>query len=391
MIRLLCGITLSETGGSQRMVWELLSRLPEDLYEITLVTAPSPGGELIQWIQDLNRSRKNPIRVIPLSCIRRDLSPVADLVLFARLLWLLNPRRYDAVHFHNAKMGLLGRFAARLRRIPHIYYTVHGWSLNRATTGAIFPLLSRLEQLAARCCDQVIFVSQADRETGIANGWAQESRSLLIPNGIGQLTHPAADDGSTGSTDPLTHHPRLGGSVPLVIHVSRLAEPKDPFFAIQVTEVLLSRGIPHHLMLIGDGPKYQSCADLIAESWIGDHVTLAGKRDDVLELLSKAQIFCLYSHWEGLPISILEAMACGLPVIASAVGGIPELVRHGETGYLVKKTDRQAELQEAASYLEELILNPAKRVQFGETARAIAEEKFCVDQMVERYRNLYEA
>lgn len=387
MIRLLCGITLSETGGSQRTVWELLSRLPEDLYEITLVTAPSPGGELIQWIQESNRSRKNPIRVIPLSCIRRNLSPVADLVLFARLLWLLDPRRYDAAHFHNAKMGLLGRLAARLRRIPHIYYTVHGWSLNRAATGAIFPLLSRLEQLAARCCDQVIFVSQADRETGIANGWAQESRSLLIPNGI-QCNRCRA-------LMALVHQghqsPAPVAPVALVVFVARLAEPKDPLFAIQVTELLLSRGIPHHLMLIGDGPKYQSCADLIAESWIGDHVTLAGKRNDVLELLSKAQIFCLYSQWEGLPISILEAMACGLPVIASAVGGIPELVRHGETGYLVKKTDRQAELQEAASYLEELILDPAKRSRFGETARAIAEEKFSVDQMVERYRNLYEA
>ncbi|HWQ73954.1 MAG TPA: glycosyltransferase family 4 protein, partial [Syntrophomonas sp.] len=323
MIRLLMGITLSEVGGSQKVVYGIISNLPEQVYDITLVT--SPDGELLDWVRELNQHRTNKIKIITLNSIRRNLSPIYDLITLVRLIRLMKKSDYNIAHFHNSKMGTLGRIAAKICGVPRIYYTMHGLNLNINTTGRIYPILSLIEKMIARFTTKVAFVSKYDMAIGIRNGWASEANACLIYNGISEAAVPEPPQNPTKATE----------HVPIIAFVARLAEPKVPEFAIRVSDKLLSAGYHHELMIIGDGPKMEECRSLIRSLGIEEYVSLLGKRRNVIELLSEADIFCLFSRWEGLPISVLEAMLCELPVVASDVGGIPELIEHGKTGYLV--------------------------------------------------------
>lgn len=376
MLRLLIGITLSEVGGSQKVVYSILSNLPEDVYDVTLVT--SPGGELLDWVKELNSGRENKIRVVILNCIRRNISPLWDLVTLISLVCLMRKTGFNVAHFHNSKMGLLGRLAAKISGIPKVYYTVHGWGLSKGTTGVLYPLLSRVERAAARLTTKVVFVSQSDLEEGIRKGWAYSSDSCLIYNGISDISFVRQQS---------INHLKLSEDLPVIAFVARLSDPKDPLFIIRVSGQLLKEGYNHMLVIIGDGPKLDACIELIRMLGIDRNVILLGKRDNVVELLMEADIFCLFSKWEGLPISILEAMYCGLPVIANGVGGIPELIEHGKTGYVLYDYD----IRKAAEYLEELIRDRDGRIRLGMEGRMVAHEKFNLAGMVNQYRELYEA
>ena len=372
-IRLLMGITLSEVGGSQKVVYSILSGLPETDYEITLVT--SPGGELLDWVSQLNLNRENKIQVITLDCIRRDISPICDLLTFSRLVALMKGEKYDVAHFHNSKMGTLGRIAAKLCGVPKILYTMHGLNLNKNNTGRMYPVLSLIEKMIARFTTKVIFVSKHDMEAGIRNGWATEENACLIYNGMPEPDAPERLKRQSSEQPPV------------IAFVARLAEPKQPEFMIQVSAKLLSSGYEHRLWIIGDGPKTEECKNLIHSLGVEDKISLLGKCDNVPTLLSQADIFCLFSKSEGLPISVLEAMQAGLPVIASDVGGMPELVEHEGTGYLVHGFNEDL----TVGYLKELIYDMEKSAEMGGQARMAAACKFSLEGMVSRYRELYQS
>ena len=375
MKKLLMGITLSEIGGSQKVVFSIMTNLPEDEYDITLLT--SPGCELLEWIKNLNRVRKNKIKVIEMACLHRNISIIHDAMAFIRILVELYKTKYDIVHFHNTKMGSLGRIAAHIARLPRIYYTVHGWGLNPNTTGFFYRIMSLLERIAASCTTKIVFLSAYDMETGLRNRWASRQRSCIICNGIAD-TH-GAPVGLRKTFD-------IPSELPIIVFVARMSEPKNPLFAIQMAEYIRRKSEECMLLLIGDGPLFSKCVNLIQELQIENRVLMLGKRDDVRELLQEADIFCLFSKWEGLPISIIEAMFASLPVLASNVGGVPELVIHGENGFIVDNSRPE----KAAEYMITLIKDKGVRHSMGNLGRIIAIERFNLENMVGQYRQLYE-
>lgn len=381
MIKLLIGITLSEIGGSQKVVYQIISNLPEDLYEISVLTAPQ--GAMLDWIEEINRKRDHPIEVITWSCLRREISPLQDSLALLKLIRLLRARKFDVVHFHNSKMGLIGRIAAWVSRIPKVYYTVHGWGLNPQTTGRLFQLLGLIERFLSRFTTQMVFVSRRDMEQGIQNRWATPDRSRLIYNGIDGVegTHPLQ-----GEAVDLRKQLKVSPQIPIIGFVARLAEPKDPLFAIHVAEELVNRGIDHRLCIIGNGPKYEACGQLIRDLDLHQQVVLMGTRGDVMSLLAQMDLFCLFSRWEGLPISVLEAMQTGLPIVASNVGGLGEMIVDGETGYLLDSSD----LGKATDLVSGLLADPAARIAMGGKAKESVETKFQLSRMVLDYRDLYE-
>ncbi len=375
MIRLIMGITLSECGGSQRVVYDLAANLPESLYDVTVMTCP--GGELLDWIHELNKTRENKIKVIAARCFKREISLLHDAAAFFFVLKTLRRLKPDIAHFHNSKMGILGRLAAKLAGVPRVYYTVHGWGLNPKTTGRLYGAMSLLERAVSRLGTEVVFVSESDRETGIKNRWASPSASRLIYNGIGE---------SRAGGVYLREELGIPDGIPVLVFVARLADPKDPVFAIRVSACLSMSGLEHRLLMVGDGPKRGECESLVRELGLGGRVMLLGQRDDVRSLLAEADIFCLFTKWEGLPISVIEAMLAGLPVVANAVGGVPEIVEHGKTGFLLGGFDAA----EAAGVLGRLIREKELRRTMGENGRAAALAGFSLDGMVDGYRRLYE-
>jgi glycosyltransferase involved in cell wall biosynthesis/CelD/BcsL family acetyltransferase involved in cellulose biosynthesis len=381
MIKLLVGITLSEIGGSQKVVYDIISNLPEDRYEITLLT--SPNGDLLNWVDQINLRRANPINIIAWSCLRREISPLQDLIALFKLIRQLSTQKYDVVHFHNSKMGLIGRIAARIARIPKIYYTVHGWGLNPQTTGRLYFMLSMIERFLSRFTTEVIFVSKQDMEQGIKNHWATKDHSSVIYNGIGDqeagslLAEPPVD---------LRELLKVSKEIPIIGFVARLADPKDPLFAIQISKFLSSQGIDHRLCIIGNGPKYEDCGRLIESLGLKQQVALLGMRTDVRSLLNYMDLFCLFSKWEGLPICVLEAMHSGLPIVASNVGGLPEMIDQGESGFLVEGGN----VEEATELIASLLHDVEARKAMGVKAKAAAYSRFQLSEMVSRYQALYE-
>lgn len=381
MIKLLVGITLSEIGGSQKVVYDIISNLPEDRYEITLLTAPN--GDLLDWIDQINLHRTNQMTVIAWGCLRREISPLQDLLALFKLIRLLNAQNYDVVHFHNSKMGLIGRIAARIARIPKVYYTVHGWGLNPQTTGRLYFMLSIIERFLSRFTTEVVFVSKQDMEQGIKNHWATKDHSSLIYNGIG-----GQEAGSLLADPPVNLRKLLKVSeeIPIIGFVARLADPKDPFFAIRVSKCLSSQGIDHRLCIIGNGPKYEDCGRLIESLGMRHQVALMGTRTDVRSLLNEMDLFCLFSKWEGLPISVLEAMHSGLPIVASSVGGLPEMIDQGESGFLVEGNN----VEKTTDLIASLLDDKETRKAMGVKAKTAAYSRFQLSDMVSRYQALYE-
>lgn len=374
-IKLLLGITLSEVGGSQKVVYDILSNLPEDRYEITLVT--SPGGELLEWISKINSRRRLKVKVITLESLKRDISPLNDLKAFFGLYRVLRKGRYDIAHFHTSKIGLLGRIAAGLARVPKIFYTVHGWGLNSCRSAGIKRILGFAEWLGGLICTRVVCVCRHDIDSGVRSGWFCRNKACLIYNGIDRP--PSVQKGMLRKELGIAQDTLVIGTI------MRLSEPKDPIFTIEVMNEVKKRGYKVKLVILGDGRLRGKCEQLISRLGMKQDAFLLGKRDNVRELLPDIDVVLLFSKREGMPLSILEAMSAGKPVVASNVGGIPELIRHGQNGYLLDNFD----IYQGAECIGRLLDNESLRETMGEASRKKVNDSFSLDKMIEKYEILY--
>ena len=277
--------------------------------------------------------------------------------------------RADVVHAHASKAGFLTRLASVLRRRRgRTVFTPHGWSFWAHDERSRLWLV--LERLAAHWCGAIVAVSDAELRAGLAAGVGTETQYRVIRNGI----------------DPAPfERPRrpVPGRIALV---GRLAEQKRPDIAVRALARLRERHPEASLDVIAHGPLDGEVAALVSELGVQDAVRLLGKRDDVPELLEEAECFLLTSDYEGCPYTVLEAMAAGLPVAATRVGGVPELVIEGKTGVLFEPGDANA----AADALAGLLGAPDRARTLGEEGRARVRSEFGRERMVRQTVALYD-
>ena len=359
--KLLIIATLAETGGAQTFVSSLAHGLVSE-YSIE-IAAHGPRGALANTSAALG---------IPFHHIRnlvRDPDPFRDVLGVLEIRSLVRRVRPDVIQINSTKAGLLARTSLIGTRIP-VVFTAHGWAFSgrRGRAGA---LAVAVERAMAPLSTAVVCVSEWDRKIAIDRGVSSKERLHVIYNGI-QTTDRPPDRGTWPSR-------------PVLVCVARLAPPKD------VRLLLRALARPDlsnwQLRVVGEGPERMSLRALCHELGLGDRVALNGERSDVAAQLRDADAFVLPTRWEGLPYSILEAMASGLPVIASSVGGIPELVEHGVTGWLVEPGDVTG-LADAIQTLD----------QVAEGARAVgiagyerARREFAVETMVASYDRLFQS
>jgi glycosyltransferase involved in cell wall biosynthesis len=325
-------------------VAELAGALSAD-YDV--VVAAHGEGPLKAAVQAAG-ARYVPLRWVGRAVGWRDLPGLLELVaLFRR-------ERPAAVHLNSSKIGLLGRLAAWLAGVPVRIFTVHGWAFaahhGRAATAY------RLAERAARPFGTMtVCPVEQVRRMGIEAGTCDERRSVVIPNAVDAADAPVAV---------------LDSEVPTIVSVGRLHEPKD-----FVTLARALRALPEggwRAEIVGDGPDRPAVEAELRAGGLTGTVELAGERTDVPERLANADVFVLSSRSECMPISVLEAMAAGLPVVASAVGGLPEMVVDGETGYLVPSGDDRA----MGDALARLAADPDLRRRLGAAGRRRVEERF---------------
>jgi glycosyltransferase involved in cell wall biosynthesis len=351
--RLLMLITLSELGGAQTAVALLFPELVEQ-FEVTV--AAQGSGPL------RTAAEAAGIRYVELRHVRRQIHAWHDVLAIVELVGLCRQVRPDVVHSHSSKMGVLGRLAAWVARVPVRVLTVHGWSF-AAYDGLAGRLFLWIERLMGPLSTAVVCVAEESREQGLAAKVCDPRRTVVIPNAVDVRSFRPASGGSRNAR---------------IIGIGRFAYPKD---FTTLLEALARVRTPCHTVLVGDGPALPAIAAAVQEDGLFERVELVGARADIPELLARSDVFVLSSRSEGFPVSILEAMAAGLPVVATDVGGIAEAVEDGETGLLVPAADPEA----LARALERLLSDADLRRRLGAAGRARALRLFDV----KRYRTAY--
>lgn len=352
-------VTLAEAGGAQTFAATLVAGLRER-YEID-VAAHGPEGALVDACAALE---------VPFHHVRhlvRDPHPYHDAAAVRELRLLARELGPGIVQINSSKAGVLAR-AALAGLGAKTVFTAHGWAFS-GRGGVAGAAYATAERAVAPLSDAIVCVSNHDFQLARERGIAPRRGLHVIHNGVDA---PADLPGQ-----------RPPGSRLVLGCTARLAPPKD---LITLLDALVQ---PHcerwDLRVFGDGPDREAIERHRDARGLGERVTLLGNRDDIAAQLSDCDAFALISDWEGLPYSILEAMAAGLPVLATEVGGIPDLVVPGVTGELVPARDAAAAGRMLAAWAAEPTVLPA----LGRAGHARARASFSRERMVGRYDALF--
>jgi glycosyltransferase involved in cell wall biosynthesis len=348
-------------GGAQIHVRDLALAVQAHGHSPTVIT----GGSGL-FIDSL---KAQGVPTVILRHLSMPIGPVRDLLAFQEIRAVLGALRPDLLTAHSSKAGILGRLAGRSLGIPALF-TAHGWAFTPGIPSIRAAVYRQIERLAGPLSSRIITVSEFDRRLALEAGIVSGDRVVTVHNGI-----PDIAPGLRG--DPALTPARL-------VMVARFEAQKDHATLLQALA-----GLQQHswqLDLIGNGPLMGQMEALASTLGIAPRVRFLGQRIDVDRLLAQAQVFLLVSNWEGFPLSILEAMRAGLPVVASSVGGIEESIRDGETGFLVPRGGVELLRQR----LDLLLTEPQLRVRLGARGRAYYEQQFTLDHSVAKTLAVYE-
>jgi glycosyltransferase involved in cell wall biosynthesis len=297
-------------------------------------------------------------------------NPVTAVPAVASLARYLRQEEFDIVHTHSTEAGIIGRFAAAVAGVDNIVHTVHGVPFAEDRNPALNRFVLACERLTVGITKRM--VTNADTIT-----------SEYLERGIGTLEqyttiYSGVDVDAFRDASPATDLP---GEHPRIVMVARLAEGKGFNVLLDAIESL---SMESSVCIVGEGPLYGDIEHQIEERGITETVFLTGYRDDIPSVLAASDMLVLPSFREGTPRVITEAMASGLPVIATNIAGIPEQVVEGENGYLIPTGDSAA----LADRLERLLEDPELREEMGMCGLERAEQ-FSAETMVKNLDQLY--
>lgn len=348
-------------GGQERMAAEL-SRAQHAAGHS--VVAISLSGDADGPVREM-------FRAAGVHTITEKKGPGLDLSLPVRLAFRLGLERVDVVHTHNPHALLYGAPASKLARAAAVH-TKHGINPDR-------PRRLWLRRAAGALVDAYVVVTPALAAVARENRECNPARLSVVPNGIDvSLFAP-----STAARSAARARLEIPPDARVVGTVGRLAPEKDQ--ALLVRAMLPLLGPLRHLVIVGDGPEREALDALVHSSGKAAYVHMTGARDDIPLLLPAFDVFALPSRTEGLPLVLLEAMSTELVVVASAVGGIPDLIEHGATGFLVPPGECEA----LASQLVSLLDDPPRADQIGRAARQRVVAKHSLERMAAGYEALY--
>lgn len=372
-ISILYVITKLELGGAQKQLLKLIEHLDQEKFLPFLFTAKD--GLLLQEAQSITGLRLKKSRYLG-----RSINPLKDLLALAEIYLFIKNNKIDIVHTHSSKAGILGRWAARLAQVKIILHTVHGWSFNNYQNLLKQKIFKFLERLCARFSHKLVVVSNFDRDKGLAHHIGKAEKYCLIRYGI--------DYNEFDSSKYQNFKEKLGirADYPVVGMISCFKPQKAPQDFIRAA-LLVNKVIPQaKFILIGDGILRRNIEKLIKKFGLDGKVILTGWRRDIPTIFSATDIYVLTSLWEGLPITVLEAMRSSLPVVVTNTGGVGEIVKEAETGFLVSPQDNR----ELARKVIILLKDKNLRESIGKNARARLDSNFKLTNMVNNTELLYE-
>jgi glycosyltransferase involved in cell wall biosynthesis len=364
-------ITESNLGGAQRNTLLSLQGLLAAGLDVELICGP--GGPLPEEA----RASGAVAHLVPE--LVRPVDPVRDLRALVAIHRLCRQRRYAIVHTHCTKAGWLGRAAAWGARVPVIVHTIHGAPFELARDARTRVFLT-LERLAARVTHRLVCVGETFRRHVAGWGIAPEDKLITIYSGV--------DFGAHVPRRAVAETKRALGledAWPIVGCVGRLTEAKALHYLIEAVAGLRHKYPRLRLLLVGDGPLRPALQAVSQRLGCAEAVDFLGERDDVADLLPTFDVYAMSSRWEGVGRAMTEAMLAGLPVVATDVGGVGELVIDGRTGLVRPPGDPGA----LATAIDLVISDRDLALGLGTAGRERARELMGADRMVDDLCRLY--
>jgi glycosyltransferase involved in cell wall biosynthesis len=380
-VRVLRVIARLNMGGPALHVAYLTAGLQPRGYETTLVAGTlSPGeGSMTFVAEELG------VPIVTIDQLHRDISLFRDAIAVVRLARLIRAQRPQILHTHTAKAGAIGRLAALLAgdaRPPIVVHTFHGHVLR----GYFGPLRAAgfrlLERWLARQATALIAVSPQVRDDLVALGVAPRESFAVIRLGI-RLDERVSANGN--ERERLRSLLGIGADRFTLGWIGRMTGVKRTDDVLLALKGLRERGVDACLCMVGDGPDREQAERRAKELGIVRHCFFLGYQDEVAPFYAAFDAFVLPSGNEGTPVSAIEALAAGRPVVATRVGGVPDVVRDGVDGFLVETGDVEA----LAERLARLAADPELRARMGEAGRARVPGRFAVERLIDDVDRLY--
>jgi glycosyltransferase involved in cell wall biosynthesis len=365
-------------GGPAIHVVNLTAGLDRSCFEQLLVVgteSPAEGSMMDYALSRGVQPHVLPEIVTAFSLTLRDVKAVA------KLYGLMRRHRPHIVHTHTAKAGLLGRLAARMARVPIVLHTYHGHVLHGYYGRVKSWLLRRMEQALARITDRLVTVSEQVKTELVAYGVARAEKITVIPLGFDLESFLA----SSVQRGQFRQEIGLNGAAKLIGIVGRLFPIKNHRLFLDAAAKVTEREPATRFVIVGDGVLRSALEQRAKELGISKRVFFIGWRRDLPRIYADLDVLVVSSDNEGTPVSAIEAMAAGCPVVATCVGGLPDLITDQTTGLLVRARDADG----LANAVLHLLHNPELARTIGHKGRIAAQERFSMDRLLTDIDQLY--
>lgn len=350
-----------EVGGAQVHVRDLAELAQKNGHRVLVIV-----GERGLFEQQL---KMLGIDVKIVTSLQRKISLIKDICALYALYREFKKFDPDIITLHSSKAGIIGRLAAILSRHNTIF-TAHGWSFADGIEGKKKSFYITVERFFSKYTNKIITVSEQDKKLAIEHKVSCDKKQIVIHNGIKELYR--------------SNQVKKSSEKVSLIMVARFSEQKDHETLLKALADL--KDLNWELNLVGKGKLESKYMEFSNEVGISEKVNFLGQRDDVDILLSNSDIFLLISHWEGYPLSTLEAMRARLPVIVSDVGGNNEAIKQGVNGYLIERKD----IEGLTKALRTLINDKSLREKLGDYNIKEFQEKHTVEKMYAKTLSVYQ-
>ena len=360
--RIVLVVTRSDRAGAQKHLLSIVNGL-QHRYDFHVIVGCHG------YLRD--RCRELEIRCSVATNLVRSLSPVKDFLGYFQLRKMIADINPDLVHVHSAKAGFLGRMVADKLDVP-VIYTVHGWAFSDGNSGIKKFATSLIERYTSSFTSFYIFVSHYDRMLGKLRGVVGNVPNAVVFNGIASKNFDGDANRNKSSNEKVT-----------LLTVTRLVKQKNISRLVKVVSRVKGN---FTLDIVGYGPERDKLESLVDQLGLREKVNFLGEVENVESLLQSSDIFLLSSEWEGLPISLIEACRHSLPMVATNVGGVSEIIDDGVNGYLIPCSSHSS----FSHRIDELISSSEKRYRFGLAAKQKFEKKFTLQDMLAKTDSVYQ-
>lgn len=363
-------VTKLELGGAQKVAIDLCQKLDKTKFETFMICGL--GG-----ILDDETSHK--IKVYFVKDLIRELNPIKDIKAFIEIYKILKKEKPDVVHTHSSKAGILGRFTAFVSGIKNIIHTIHGFPFNDTQSFFKKNLYIYLEKICAKISKILIPVSTENIKKGLAHNIGKQTQYRYIRLGID------IESFKNFRNTSLKRELNLKDTDIIVTTIGPFKPQKNLTDFINVANIIAKQNNKYKFIITGDGAEREKLENLIEKYNIKNNIYILGWRRDIANILNSSDFFVMTSLWEGLPISTIEAMSCGLVPIVNDVDGQREIIKDNENGFLIKPYDVKA----TADKILFLADTPVVKNEMSMKAKQTIDETFSINYMIKQHENIY--